>query len=167
LLVKGASDPTIISPEGKTAFEIAGDRATRDAFRLARSELGEDKWPWDAGAKVPEPLSKTEVDQRAERERKEEEDKETARRAADLERIREEEKQIEADKKKAVIDRREKKMGKGKTIGVGAKKEMTAEERRAEEAKGMTPEMRMRLERERRARAAEDRMRRMAGGGAA
>jgi len=167
LLVKGGSDPTIVSPEGKTAFEIAGDRATRDAFRLARSELGDDRWDWDNSAKVPEPLSKGEVDQRAERERKEEEEKETARRNADLERIREEEKQKEAEKKKAVNDKREKRMGKGKTIGVGAKKELTAEERRAEEAKGMTPEMRMRLERERRARAAEERMRRMAGGGAA
>jgi len=164
LLVKGGADPTQTSPEGKTAFEIAGDRATRDAFRQGRSELGEAAWNWDAGAKVPEPLTKAEVEQRADRERREEDEKEAARRKADLERIQEEEKQKEADRKKGVNDQREKKMGKGKTIGVGAKKEMTAEERRAEEARGMTPEMKMRLERERRARAAEERMRRVAGG---
>jgi hypothetical protein len=35
----------------------------------------------------------------------------------------------------------------------------TAQEKREEEARGMTPEMRMRLEREKRARAAEERMR--------
>ena len=46
-------------------------------------------------------------------------------------------------------------------LGVVAK---TAEERREEDARGMTPEMRMRIERERRARAAEERMKRMAGG---
>lgn len=164
LLTKGGSDPTNVSPEGKTPFEIAGDRATRDAFRLARSELGEAKWDWDGGAKVPEPLTKGEVDQRNERERKEEEEKETARRSADLERIREEERRKETERKKGVEDKREKKMGKGKTVGVNAKREMTAEERRAEEAKGMTPEMRMRLERERRARAAEERMRKLAAG---
>jgi hypothetical protein len=43
--------------------------------------------------------------------------------------------------------------------------EKTAEERRQEEARGLTPEMRTRLERERRARAAEERIRRMQGGG--
>ena len=40
---------------------------------------------------------------------------------------------------------------------------LTAEERRREEARGMTDEMRMKLEREKRARAAEERMRRLQG----
>jgi hypothetical protein len=41
--------------------------------------------------------------------------------------------------------------------------EKTGAEKREEEMRGMTPEMRMRLERERRARAAEERIRRMQG----
>ena len=41
--------------------------------------------------------------------------------------------------------------------------EKTASEKREEEMRGMTPEMRMRLERERRARAAEERIKRMQG----
>jgi hypothetical protein len=40
---------------------------------------------------------------------------------------------------------------------------MTAEERRREESKGMSEEMRMRMEREKRARAAEERMKKLAG----
>ena len=52
---------------------------------------------------------------------------------------------------------KEAKFGKGHVMD---KPTMTAEERRAEEAKGMSDEMRMRLEREKRARAAEERMRR-------
>jgi hypothetical protein len=42
--------------------------------------------------------------------------------------------------------------------------EKTAQEKREEEARGMTPEMRMKLERERRARAAEARFKAMSGG---
>lgn len=43
-------------------------------------------------------------------------------------------------------------------------KDLSAEERREKEARGLTPEMRKTLERERRARAAEERMKRMTGG---
>lgn len=158
LLVKGGADPTVRSLEGKTAFEIAGDRATRDAFRLARAELGESKWRWD-DARIPEPLSKKDVEERAEREKAEEEKVEDARRKTEINRIREEEKKKEEDRKKGVDDRREKKMGKGRLL---ATPQITAEQRREEESRGMTPEMRMRLEREKRARAAEERMNRMA-----
>ena len=49
---------------------------------------------------------------------------------------------------------RERKIGPGRTL------EVTGAEKREQEARGLTPEMRMRLERERRARAAEERMKR-------
>ena len=80
--------------------------------------------------------------------------KEAARRKADLRRLDEE--AAAADESK-----REKKFGKGKTL---AGSEKTGSERREEEARGLTPEMRARLERERRARAAEERMKRLQGG---
>lgn len=154
LLAKSGADPRILNGEGKTAFEVAGDRATRDAFRLARSELGESRWDW-AAARVPDGLSRADVDARAERERRDEAAKDASRRAADLERLKEEEKKRVAEREGAVNERRERKMGKGTMLG---EKQITAEERREQEARGMTPEMRMRLERERRARAAERRM---------
>jgi hypothetical protein len=156
LLVKAGADPTIRNSDGKSAFEIAGDRATRDAFRLARSQLGEGRWAWDE-AGVPPPLSQAEADKRTAREKEEkaaEEAAEKQRREAEMERLRKE------DEEK-ISNARDKKLG--KDIGLGTGRPMTAEERRAEDAKGMTDEMKMRMEREKRARAAEERMKRLQG----
>lgn len=151
LLTRAEADPTTISGEGRTPFELAGDRATRDAFRVARHELGESKWDWNA-AKVPSAVSKVDADSRAERERKTAEEEETNRRKAVLEQLQRED--AERAAKQAAS-----KPG-GRALGAVEK---TAAEKRDEETRGMTPEMRMRLERERRARAAEERIRRMQG----
>ena len=148
LLIKGNADPGYKSAEGKGAFDIAGDRPTRDAFRLARSELGEHKWDWSA-AGVPAALTREEAAKRAERDKEESEAEKIAeekRRKEELERLRQKDKEQEDAG-------REKKFGKPRSLAP----EKTAQEKREEEARGMTPEMRMRLERERRARAAEAR----------
>lgn len=149
LLVRGGANPTHENPEGKTAFELAGDRATRDAFRVARSELGESKWDWDE-AKVPSPMARAEAESRDQREKKDAEQKEADRRKAEEEKLRSEEPKI-ADTKKA------------KANALASALTKTPQERREEEARGLTPEMRMKLDRERRARAAEERLRRMQG----
>ncbi|THX61510.1 hypothetical protein D6D06_00556 [Aureobasidium pullulans] len=157
LLLKAKADPTFKSAEGKTAFEIAGDRATRDSFRLARSELGENAFDWDS-AGVPAALSKADYDARVQREKDEkaaEDAAEQQRRKTETERLRNEDKVREEQSK-------EKKFGKGKTLAQ-VLPEKTAQEKREEEARGMTPEMRMKLERERRARAAEARFKAMSG----
>ncbi|CAI4211029.1 unnamed protein product [Parascedosporium putredinis] len=70
LISKAGADPTLRNKEGKTPFELAGDRPTRDAFRVARSELGEAKWDWEA-AKVPAAITRADADKRGEREREE------------------------------------------------------------------------------------------------
>lgn len=153
LLVRAEADPTIPNEDDKTAFELAGDRPTRDAFRAARGELGESRWNWNA-ANVPGALSQAEVQSRNARERKEKEEedaKEKQRREAEVARLKREEEEKPWTKK-----------GKGRAIG---SLEKTGAEKREEEARGMTPEMRARLERERRARAAEERIKRMQGGG--
>ncbi|KAL4817104.1 hypothetical protein BDW67DRAFT_175032 [Aspergillus spinulosporus] len=147
LLTKLDADPTSTNAEGRTPFELAGDRATRDSFRVARHELGEAKWNWEA-AKIPPAITKAEADNRLQRERKTAEEEEANRRKAEMDRLRREE--------EATAARMTKKGG--RTLG---SVEKTAQERREEETRGMTPEMRMRLERERRARAAEERIRRM------
>lgn len=151
LLTRAGADPVTISNEGRTPFELAGDRATRDAFRVARHELGESKWDWDA-AKVPSAISKTDADSRAEREQKAAEEEESNRRKAEMDRIKREDAEKAAQQASSRSG--------GRTL---AAVEKTAEEKRDEETRGMTPEMRMRLERERRARAAEERIRRMQG----
>ncbi|OTB12813.1 hypothetical protein K445DRAFT_320610 [Daldinia sp. EC12] len=152
LLVKGDADPTIKNGEGKTAFELAGDRATRDAFRVARDELGETKWDWEA-ARVPPAMKKEEADKREERERKEDERKEAERRRAEEQRLKSEGPKVPDGSK-----------GRGKSLLDGGAKK-SAQEKREEEVRGLTPEQRMKLDRERRARAAEERLRRMQAGG--
>lgn len=149
LLTKAGADPTLVNGEGKPAFDLAGHRATRDVFRVARAELGENAWDWGA-AHVPPPLSKVEAEKRGALEKAEADKAETDRRKAEEERLR---------KERPVADQTTNKGG--KPLGAVSK---TAEERREEDARGMTPELRLRIERERRARAAEERMKRMAGG---
>lgn len=154
LLIKASADPTLMTEEARTPFSLAGDRATRDAFRVARSELGEEVWDWEIGG-VPPALSKSEVEKREAREKAEKavEDKaESERRKAEMERLR-----MESDAEDA--KRREKRVGKGKMLG--GIPEKTGAEKREEAGRGLTPEARAKLERERRARAAEERMRRL------
>ena len=156
LLTRAAADPTVLSQEGKTAFELAGDRATRDAFRVARGEMGEGRWDWEA-ARVPAALGKKEVEERAEREKLEKEREEGERRRREEERLKVEGPQVG--------DVGSGKGRKGGVLVLSAGPRKTAEERRAEEARGLTGEQKLRLERERRARAAEERMRRLQSGG--
>lgn len=157
LLVKAGADPATPNGEAKPAFDLAGDRATRDAFRVARSELGEDKWDWTA-AHVPPPLARADAEERDKREKQEAEKAEADRRKGEEERLRKEE-------DAAVFKGGDSSTGSGKRGGgraLGAV-EKTGAERREEEGRGLTPEMRVRLERERRARAAEVRMMAAAG----
>jgi hypothetical protein len=151
LLIKAGATPTILNGDGKTPFDLAGDRATRDAFRVARSELGDARFDWSA-ARVPTPLSRADAEERDAREKKEEGIREQERRKMEAERLKE-------DGPKVVNSGPlGKAAGRGRALALG-QVQKTAQEKREEEARGMTPEMRMRLEREKRARAAEERMR--------
>lgn len=156
LLTKAGANPTTMSDDARTPFSLAGDRATRDAFRLARSELGEAAFDWDK-AGVPAALSKADLEKREAREKSEKaaEDKaEAERRKAETERLRREGEAQDAKKL-------ENRLGKGKSLGGLPVK--TASEKREEEMRGLTPEARARMERERRARAAEERFKRLQG----
>lgn len=144
LLVKAGADPTLKNESGKTAYEVAGDRATRDAFRVARGTLGEKKWAWDEGH-VPEPLSKRQLEAR-ERKEREEREKEAARRKEETEKLLQEEK--EKGKKMPSSG--------GRSLVVGLEREM--------QTRGLSEEAKKKLERERRARAAEERIRKMQSG---
>ncbi|KAJ4413515.1 hypothetical protein N0V82_008502 [Gnomoniopsis sp. IMI 355080] len=152
LLTRGGADPTLLNADGKASFELAGERATRDAFRVARHDLGESAWDWDT-AKVPPPLKKEEADKREERERKDADRKEAERRKAEEERLKNDGPKLN--------DTARRKYG----SVLSSATEKSAEEKRREEGWGLTPEQRMKLERERRARAAEERLKRMQGGG--
>ena len=147
LLTKAGSDPTYTNPQQpKTPFELAGDRATRDAFRVARAELGESKWDW-AGARVPTALTKKQAEERENREKADNEKEEKSRRQKELEKLKQQEVKNPAK-------------GGGRSL---ASSVVMGLSRREEEEKGLTPEARVRLERERRARAAEERIRKLQG----
>lgn len=150
LLTKAHADPSIKNDDGKTPYDIAGDTKTRDAFRIARHTLGESAVDWSA-AHVPSALSPEEAEAKSKQEQVSAAQAEADRRKADLERIRQ-------DEEGRKIGKIENKAGPGKTLN-----EKTWTDQREEEARGLTPEMRMRLERERRARAAEARMKALAG----
>ncbi|KAG9230830.1 hypothetical protein BJ875DRAFT_408110 [Amylocarpus encephaloides] len=157
LLTKAGADPTATNAEGKTAYDIAGDRPTRDSFRVARHELGESVWPWGK-TNIPAPLSRSEAETRT-KEQKAEEEK------AEAEWRKGEERRLEREGPKVTDSEglgKAATKGRMKVLGEMAK---TAQAKREEEARGLTPEMRVRLDRERRARAAEERMKKMAGGG--
>lgn len=154
LLLKAKADPSLTNADGKTPYDLAGDQRTRDAFRVARFQLGEDALDWAAGH-VPAGTSQQEADHRAEHEKATGDSAEAERRKAELNRINAEEEHRAASKM-------ERRSGPGKSLAAAAEK--SGSEKREEEARGLTPEMRMRLERERRARAAEERIRRMQDG---
>ncbi|KAF2456533.1 hypothetical protein BDY21DRAFT_347478 [Lineolata rhizophorae] len=149
LLTKARADPMVRNGKDQTPFEVAGDRATRDAFRVARGELGEEAADWET-AGVPAALSKAEAERRDEAEKRDAGEKEKERKKAEVERLRKEEQEREAS-------RREARVGKGKLLGKAAT-ERSAQERREEETRGMSEEARRRLEREQRARAVERRL---------
>ena len=154
LLTQAGADPTLLNADGKTAFDIVGAPHTKDAFRISRHILGESPgFSWDS-SHVPSPITQQEADRRAAAQKQGDDAAEAQRRAAELQKIKREEEERN-------LGRMERKAGKGQTL---AKVEKTAEERRIEETRGLTPEMRARLERERRARAAEDRIKRSQGG---
>ncbi|RFU26391.1 hypothetical protein B7463_g9941, partial [Scytalidium lignicola] len=154
LLVKASANPTLVNKDGKTAYDLAGERSSRDAFRVARFELGESHWDWET-AHVPAGISRIEADERDAREKKEEAQKEQERRKVEEARLREEGPKVG---EKVPLG---KAAGRGRAILL----QKTAQEKREEESRGLTPEMKMKLEREKRARAAEERMRKMTGGG--
>lgn len=149
LLVKAKADPTIINQDGKTSFELTGDRSTRDAYRIARSELGETAWDWSK-AHCPPPMTKAEAEERDRTEKAEEQKAEHARRKAELERL----------EKERTSQPNNNPLNPSKPLGSSS---MTAEDRREADSRGLSPEMRTKLERERRARAAEERIKKMSG----
>lgn len=166
LLTRAGADPTVRNGDGRTPFELARDAAVRDAFRVARWEMGEDAWNWGddktvggvtvPGGRVPPAMTKAEADaRRAETERAAEEERraEAERRRREEERLRREDAATAASRASAAASSK----------GTGLRR--TAQERREDERRAMTPEQRMRLDRELRARAAEERIRRAKEGG--
>lgn len=128
-------DPSIVAANGKTAFETARERRVRDTFCLMRGQLGEEKWDW-AASRVPAPMTKEDVQRHQleeEIERRKTEEAEQIRRVAEMEKLR---------RQAPPQSGPEKSMG------------------NRHDTSGLGDDVKQKIERERRARAAEARMKR-------
>ncbi|OBT70521.1 hypothetical protein VE03_00350 [Pseudogymnoascus sp. 23342-1-I1] len=157
LLVKAHANPEALNSEGKPPFDLAGDRSTRDAFRLARSRLATVSppvtWDWEK-SHVPSPLTDWDVEARRAEETLSKKQEEEDRRKAETERLKNEGPKVTESGP----------LGKSASMGRALAMEAarkTAQEKREDESRGLTPEMRLKLDRERRARAAEERFKAM------
>lgn len=150
LLDRGA-DPTVINSENQTPFEVAGSKPARDAFRIWRGTHGnEDAWDWET-AKIPAALT---ADQIKARQAKETEEK-AARDVAEETRRKLEVERLEREAQEAQEKQRleaESKRGPGRSLAIGVLGTSASTS-----LEGLTPEMKKKIERERRARAAEAR----------
>ncbi|KAI8992233.1 hypothetical protein BDB01DRAFT_717360 [Pilobolus umbonatus] len=154
------ANPTIISEAGKTAYEVSKDKDTRNAFRRCMHDMPH-KWRWLEEGRVPSPLSKAQEEELLKKEKKKMEKEAAMKRSLEMERLkmeREMEKQEEEERRKEE---------EAKLAKLNAER-MRRHQLPIAQALGgrtsntnmanMTPEARIRLEREKRARAAEERL---------
>ncbi|KAL1710752.1 hypothetical protein EV121DRAFT_285179 [Schizophyllum commune] len=155
LLEDAGADPTIPDADNRTAYDLARTREVRDVFRRAAGDMP-DKWDWLGAGHVPSALTRDAEDAR--------EEKKKMRRKGLKEKIKEREAR---EKERGgtpepepepvpVVEpvRAEPKAGPRKLGGTAGAVEGVA---------GLTPEMRAKVERERRARAAEARLKGIVG----
>ncbi|EMR09951.1 hypothetical protein PNEG_01709 [Pneumocystis murina B123] len=142
LLEKGAN-PTIRNGNGKTAYDIAGNKTTQYAFRLCRASLGEERWDWGL-AHVASPLTENEIKKR-----------EAQSKELKIKTLQEKQRQKE-ELKKLIETSPPKNLDteiiKKKSI-ISLSLEKTLQDQR-----NLSPDIQKRIEREKRARAAEERI---------
>ncbi|KAG5517912.1 hypothetical protein PMAC_000367 [Pneumocystis sp. 'macacae'] len=143
LLEKGA-DPTIRNGNGKTAYEIAGDKTTQYAFRLCRARLGEEKWDWRL-AHVPSALTESEIKKR------EEHSNELKIKTLQREKLRRENELKKFIKNEASLNESSEKLKKKTIIPLSIGKTL-------QDQRNLSLDLQRRIEREKRARAAEERI---------
>ncbi|KAF7973653.1 hypothetical protein HWV62_14740 [Athelia sp. TMB] len=140
----------------RTAYDLAHTRAIRNIFRRAAYDRPT-QWDWLGAARVPSALSR-EMEARAEEKKKGRrkglKERVREREARDKERERERERDIVPETPKKVVERDIHDTGPRRLGGSSGGQEGTT---------GLTPEMRIKVERERRARAVEARMKALSG----
>ncbi|KAG0755684.1 hypothetical protein G6F62_008356 [Rhizopus arrhizus] len=159
LLRKYNADPTIVNNLGKTAYEVSKDKETRNAFRRCMCDLP-DKWKWLEEARVPSPLTKEQEEEQIQKEKKRLEREQEKKRLLELERAKMEAKR-EA-KEEQLRQQKQREQAKDKQPFASVQKTLGGSNSIMSDMANMSPEARMRLEREKRARAAEERMKRFA-----
>ncbi|EGF82795.1 hypothetical protein BATDEDRAFT_86433 [Batrachochytrium dendrobatidis JAM81] len=155
LLLGMGADPTIKGMNKKVrAYDVAKDKPTRDAFRrfMARNM---EKWDYK-DAHIFEPLTAEMEERQAERERNREQQRLVQ---LSLEKEKEEkEQQIKEEAQQAKLKQKSAKMGSGTNVDGSKRVGIVKLSHQELNVNSMTPEQRMRLDREKRALAAEARM---------
>lgn len=139
------ANPCLPNNVGKTAFQVSADRATRDAFQLARTLLGEKAWDWDGEAHVGRALTEKDISARNAKE-KAETKLENEQKIREMEMAEDKRNELRMDKKFSAFG--------GKKLSSSIAVSTSGNANLLE----LTPEERTRLERERRARAIEARL---------
>jgi len=67
LLIQGKANPSMLDSHDRPPCYLASNDSVRNAFRLARSELGEEMWNWSEGAKVGAPLTNDDIKNKREK----------------------------------------------------------------------------------------------------
>ncbi|ORY96273.1 hypothetical protein BCR43DRAFT_563626 [Syncephalastrum racemosum] len=157
------ADPTIANDLNKTAYDVAKGKEVRTVFRRCMCDLP-DRWAWRDAAHVPTPMTREaeleQIEKDRQRQAREEERRlkiENERRAREEARLAKEESERQQRKQEQRDKQRASAPLKSTTRTLGGSRATSTEMSMA----SMTPEARMRLEREMRARAAEERMRRL------
>ncbi|KAF8557784.1 hypothetical protein OG21DRAFT_1536863 [Imleria badia] len=139
---------------GRTAYDLARSRAVRDVFRRCAADHPE-WWDWFGVAHIPSALSKEKEDER--------DDKKKQRKRGLREKMREREaRERERGKSSEVVVPVEEPPKAKKEPPSGAQK-LGGSSGSTDGISGLTPEMRVKVERERRARAAEARLKKLGG----
>ncbi|RDB23549.1 hypothetical protein Hypma_009021 [Hypsizygus marmoreus] len=147
-----ASDSPISLPKGsrRTAYDLARTKAVRDIFRRSAA-AHPDFWDWLGAARVPSALSKQMEDER--------EEKKKGRRKGLKDRVKEREaREREKEKEKPAVVETPPPPPKPAPQSTSTVHRLGGAAGAAEGVAGLTPEMRAKVERERRARAAEARL---------
>jgi ankyrin repeat protein len=150
-LLEQGTDPTITSKKNMTPYDLAKDKETRNIFRRYMAEHM-DTWDWKV-AHVPSPLTKEMEEEQQNKQKEKKKNKGRKKKAA----TNKKEKELTKIEEKIVV-------GSSESKSVVAKSKLSTLDN-SSSLIGLTPEMRARIERERRARAAEARLNAMQNSG--
>ncbi|ORX50443.1 hypothetical protein DM01DRAFT_1337628 [Hesseltinella vesiculosa] len=158
LLRQLMADPTIKNNQGKTAYEMAKDKAVRNVFRRCMHDEPA-KWNWMQDARVPSGLSLEQEQEQLAKEAKKKAKEEAKQRQVEEDRLRREQERERLAS--ATITPAKPMSNRLKSGGYVLDPVVRALRDNQVNIANLSPEAKMRLEREKRARAAEERMRRL------
>jgi len=116
LLLKGKANPTKCDSHGRTPYYLASNDSVRNAFRIARAELGEDIWDWDNEAKVGPPLTENDLQRKKEKtaeKKRRQRQRQKERKALERAKVEEAERRAKEEIEKAGLPKRKSDARKG------------------------------------------------------